>query len=448
MSRIRRWCRDEQAFSVLLMLVLLLASWVAGGASRANAPGQLVMRVTAISILIILSARRRTWTIDGVKMPLAIVAGAALIAMYQLVPLPPALWLSLPGHAPFAAAIPGNDQPWRPLNLTPDAGWNALLSLVVPLAMVAILAVLDRGWDMVVVRTLLATVVVAALVGSLQLSGVTFDNPFINETVGEAAGIFANRNHQALLLACGLPLAGVWAFRQGRRLERERMAVALGLTVWFLFLVLLTGSRAGLVLAAAGLLAMGLLATPHLRRLRPRWVLPTLCGAVALSVVAIVAIGLNSGKALSLQRMLASPDERDIRSTALPLLRELVTRFFPLGSGMGSFDPMFRIVEPKALLAPTYFNHAHNDALEVVIEGGLPAAALMGFVLFCWGRLLFAAWRDLRGGRGITFAGWAVLSLVLASSLVDYPMRTPTIMLVSVIALWLATNIGQERGRA
>lgn len=447
MTRIRQLYRDEQAFSVLLMFILLLASCVAGGASRANEPGQLTMRVTAIGILMILSARRRTWTIDGVKMPLAIITAAALIALYQLVPLPPALWQSLPGRAPFAAAMPGTDQPWRPLNLTPDAGWNALLSLVVPLSMIAILAVLNRAWDIVVVRLLLATVVVAAFIGSLQLSGVIFDNPFINETVGEAAGIFANRNHQALLLACGLPLAGVWAFRQGRRLERERMAVALGLTVWFLFLILLTGSRAGLVLAVAGLLAMGLLAGPRLRRLRPRWVLPALCGAGLLSVGAIIVIGMSSGRALSLQRMLASPDERDIRSTALPLLRGLVARFFPIGSGMGSFDPMFRIVEPTSLLAPTYFNHAHNDALEVAIEGGLPAVALVAFVLFCWGRLSIAAWRDLKGGRGIAFAGWAMLSLMLASSLVDYPLRTPTIMIVAVIALWLAANSRQERGR-
>ncbi|MDQ1228588.1 O-antigen ligase [Sphingomonas sp. SORGH_AS_0879] len=405
LSRIRQWCRDEQMLSILLMGGLLLVSCVAGGASRANQPGQLAVRVAAIIVLMILCFTRRTWTVSDVRMPLVIVGGAALVALYQLVPLPPSMWQALPGREPFVAAMAAGDQPWRPINLTPDAGWNALLSLIVPLAMIAILAILTQARAMAVVRLLLAIVIVAALLGSLQLSGATFDNPFINETVGEAAGIFANRNHQALLLACGLPLLGLWAFRQRGRRERERMAAALALAVWFLFLILLTGSRAGLILAMAGLLAMGCLAFPRLRRLRPRWVLPAVAGAGLLAVGAIVLIGMSSGRALSLQRLFASADDHDIRSTALPLLRNMAIHYFPFGSGMGSFDPMFRIVEPRSLLAPTYFNHAHNDALEIAIEGGLPAIMLLVLVIFCWGRLAITAWRDLNGGPGTALFG-------------------------------------------
>lgn len=447
LSRIRQWCRDEQMLSILLMGGLLLVSCVAGGASRANQPGQLAVRVAAIIVLMILCFTRRTWTVSDVRMPLVIVGGAALVALYQLVPLPPSMWQALPGREPFVAAMAAGDQPWRPINLTPDAGWNALLSLIVPLAMIAILAILTQARAMAVVRLLLAIVIVAALLGSLQLSGATFDNPFINETVGEAAGIFANRNHQALLLACGLPLLGLWAFRQRGRRERERMAAALALAVWFLFLILLTGSRAGLILAMAGLLAMGCLAFPRLRRLRPRWVLPAVAGAGLLAVGAIVLIGMSSGRALSLQRLFASADDHDIRSTALPLLRNMAIHYFPFGSGMGSFDPMFRIVEPRSLLAPTYFNHAHNDALEIAIEGGLPAIMLLVLVIFCWGRLAITAWRDLNGGPGTAFSGWAILSLILASSLVDYPMRTPTTMMMAVIAIWLARGSGRRPSR-
>ena len=58
---------------------------------------------------------------------------------------------------------------------------------------------------------------------------------------------------------------------------------------------------------------------------------------------------------------------------------------------MGAFEKVFQANEPDALLGPVFLNHAHNDWLEAVITGGLPAAALLVIAV---GGTLYAALRQ------------------------------------------------------
>lgn len=435
------WTRDEGRVSVVLLATLLLLLCVAGGASRTSEMGQLVVRSGAVLLLLLLCLVRRTWTVETIRTPLFAIAAVAAVCVMQLVPLPPALWTALPGRAPFVAASTGAPLPWRPIDITPDGGLNTLLSLTVPLAALAILEGISRAQRRLVANVLLAAVIVSALIGSLQLSGAVFDNPLINETVGEAAGVFANRNHQALLLACGLPLASVWAVRDAGRARFGRMAAAGWLMVWLLLLVLATGSRAGIVLAIGGLAAAGMIAWSGLRGSAIRWprrTVPVGLATIALVLAGLIALGLSNDRALSLQRLFASDRVSEVRLSSLPLLWEIAMRYFPVGAGFGSFDPIFRIAEPFALLKPTYLNHAHNEAIELLIEAGaLGAAAVLAIVLL-WLRAGMRCVHDLRDGRLLAFAGWAIVTLTLASSLVDYPIRTPIMMTIMVTAIWLA----------
>lgn len=463
------WLRNEEQLSLILLAGLLLALCVAGGASRAGEIGQVVIRPVAVVLLLILCATRRHWSLAGVRTPMAMIAAVGVVCLVQLIPLPPALWTLLPGRAPFEAAVIGR-QPWRPVNLTPDGGLNALLSLSVPLSALAILSGITRSRRVTVAVFLLAMVVIAALLGSLQLAGATFDSLFINETVGEAAGIFANRNHQALFLACGMPLLAWWAMvgertrplrppvvsHRGRRDVRRirgasgartgRIVAATGIMAWLLLLVLATGSRAGVVLALGGLGAAVVISAPSLRRAaadRPRWALPAIVLAAVAMIAIVVALGVSNDRALSLRRLAASEDGGGIRFSSLPLLLDLVGRYFPFGSGMGSFDPVFRIVEPFELLAPTYLNHAHNDVIEILIEAGVAGLALVLATGVVWLRLGHGIWRSRHDAvsvddRALSIAGWSVLTLILGASLVDYPLRTPTIMVLGVIAVWLS----------
>src|SRR5690606_18483693 len=87
---------------------------------------------------------------------------------------------------------------------------------------------------------------------------------------------------------------------------------------------------------------------------------------------------------------------------------------------------------------PNYFNNAHNDWLQFVIEGGTPAmliAAAMAAALAIRLVALVRA-RDRRGDPRIARAwlGFAILVVLGFASLFDYPLRVPSLMGMAFIA--------------
>lgn len=424
----------------ILLAVLLAVLWLAGGASRADVPGQPVVRGAAAALLVVAALFGKRPMLNPLQ-PIAWFLGAAIaLALVQLVPLPPTWWQSLPGRAPFAqaATLSGQDQPWRPLAIVPGAALNALSSLVVPLATLVFVAGLDERGRRLLPALLLGFIAAAMLVGLLQFSGARFDNPFVNETVGYVGATFANRNHFALFLAVGCLAAPVWAARASRQ-SRWRYPLAAGLVLLFALGILATGSRAGMALGAIGITMGGWLVMGDIRRrLRARaaWVLPLLI-AVTLGVLLLfLAIAVAADRAVSIDRAMAVDLEGDMRSRALPTVLAMVKDFFPAGSGLGGFDPMFRSREPFLLLKPTYYNHAHNDWLEIILDAGLPGLLVLAAAVAWWGWASVRAWR---GGDLLQKLGSGVLLMVMLASIFDYPARTPMIMaLIVIAAVWLA----------
>jgi O-antigen ligase len=150
---------------------------------------------------------------------------------------------------------------------------------------------------------------------------------------------------------------------------------------------------------------------------------------------------------VSINRLFANDPGQDMRSRGLPTVLSMITDYFPFGSGLGGFDPIFRIHEPFELLKPTYFNHAHNDFLEIAIDAGLPGLALLLAALCWWGWASVRAWRTGSGSDAmLARLGSAMLLLVLLASIFDYPARTPAIMsLVAIAGVWLSGCSGARR---
>ncbi len=445
--------RARTSFPLILACLYLLVLWLAGGASRADALGQVVVRAASWTMLIVVALAQPRATLDSAR-PIALLIGASiLLALLQLVPLPPELWQALPGRALFAQAadLSGQPQPWRPLAIVPGAAINAAGSLVVPVAMLVLLIGLEPQERPRLVGIMLGLVVASTLVGLLQFSGAGFDNLLINDTVGEVSGTFANRNHFALFVAVGCLLAPVWAFVEDRR-PGWRAPVSVGLILLFTLTILASGSRAGM---AIGILALGtglLLVQQGIRRtLRryPRWVFPALIAAIVIAIGVLVLISIAADRAISIQRAIAVDAEQDMRSRGLPTVLAMVREYWPWGSGLGGFDPLFRINEPFGLLKPTYFNHAHNDLIEVVLDAGLPGLLLLVAALVWWAAASVRAWR---AGAGVHHAlpklGSAILLFVILASAFDYPARTPLMMATIVIAaMWLSES-GSRGSRA
>ncbi|WP_314374130.1 MULTISPECIES: O-antigen ligase family protein [Sphingomonas] len=439
--------------SVITLAALLGVLWLAGGASRPDALGQVLVRTAAWLVLTGALLMMKRPSIHDVRPVAALLLAVLGLVLLQLVPLPPGVWQSLPGRAIFerAAVLAGESQPWRPLAIVPEAAYNAAASLVVPFAILVLIIGLDEREVTWLPGMLLTFIAVATLPGLAQFAGAAFNNPLINDTPGQVSGIFANRNHYALLLALGCLVAPVWAFGNGSG-AIWRMVTALGLILVFTLTILATGSRAGLLL---GVLALAIGFGLTWRRIRqmlhrgPKWLFPTLIAGGVTVIVIVVLLSIAADRAVSIDRAMAMDAGQDMRRRGLPIVIEMIRIYFPIGSGLGGFDPLFRMHEPFELLKPTYFNHAHNDFLEIVLDTGMAGLVLLVAGIGWWGWASFRVWRDKENRVRLTARlGSAMIFLILLASIFDYPARTPTVMALLVLAaVWLSKG-ASDRARA
>lgn len=426
----------------MLMTVLLTVLWISGGASRADVIGQVIARGSAWAVVIALILFAARPPLRSVGPVVFFVFAAAAIVALQLVPLPPSLWTALPGRELFeqAAIVTGQEQPWRPLSISPGATVNALSSLIVPIVTLLLASSLSQTEHWRVAVLLLCLVIASTLLGLLQFAGGHFDHPLVNDVRGSVSASFANRNHFALFAACGCALAPTWAFRDGYR-QRWRAPVALGIVLVFALIILASGSRTGVLVGVTGG-ALGVFSVrrkikSELRRLPKRVALALTVTSAAVVVIAI-ALSITLGRAVSFDRVFALEAGEDLRRRALPTIWEMTQLYFPFGSGVGTFDPVYRIHEPNELLSFAYLNHAHNDLLEVVLDAGLLGLLLLVGAVVWWLWKSLQTWRSGAADNPLARAGSIILLLTLVASITDYPARTPMIMAVMVIAaVWL-----------
>lgn len=428
----------------ILLCVLLLVMQAAGGASRADALGQVVVRGAAWLLLIIAILFCGRPDARGGGPVVLLFAAACVLLLLQLIPLPPSIWAVLPGRdvITHASAVAGEPQVWRPWSIVPAATLNALFSLVVPATTLWLALCLREEERGRLTGVLLFLAFASAVVGLIQGSSLAFDNPLINETVGTVSGVFANRNHFALQMAIGCVLALAWGFGQASG-RSSRGIIGIGLALLFLLSILVSGSRMGALLGSLGLATGFLLSLSGIRcalARYPGWAFTALVSTAAVSIIGLVLLGASAGRARSIDRLFAVDPGQDMRTRGLSTVMSAAREYFPAGSGVGGFDPIFRLHEPFGLLKPTYFNHAHNDFMEVAVDAGLPGLVLLAATLCWWGWASIKAWRAGSARQAVRAKmGSALLLLLIVASLVDYPARTPVIMAWAMIAaIWLS----------
>ena len=428
---------------------------VAGGSSRADVFGQFIVRCAASAtaiVLILFGSRPR---LNSFKPVAYLLSATVVLVSLQLIPLPPLLWHILPGRGSIAGVsqLIGQHNSWRPLSMSPGGTWNSLASLVVPIVTIALTAGLkgrERRW---IIPLFLSGATLSALTGLIQFSGSPFDNPFVNDQAGSVSGTFANRNHFALLMAIGCPASAAWTFYRPRP-SILRLTCGIILGMMFLLMILASGSRAGIILAVFALLLSGALVLRDLNLsnrqrmsgLNVRWIWGLFTAIMIAAIAVLGLIAFWSDRAVSIDRYVSMGVVKDLRSLALPTITHMVDLYTPWGSGFGTFDKVYRIHEAKALLAPEYFNHAHNDFLEVVIEGGVAGAALVFLSISGWTWFSVRVWVSKSGNKEAKL-GSIILLLAFLASAVDYPVRTPLMMfVVTIAALWLCETPDRSDG--
>ncbi len=386
----------------------------------------------------------RDWR--GLRVPAIFLGLFAATMLLQLVPIPVAWWLRIPGHSRYGLGVEAGANSMMPLSLVPDLTLNSLLALMPALcAMLAYSGMRpEHRWA---TAWLVATVAALSFLLALGQTGNEEGGAYLYGRRQDYSGLFTNRNHQAVMLGAVLPVLAVLARHVVRWRHSKLAALGLaGLGLVILPVILLTGSRQGSVLAGVGLLVAMLLAPKTMSRQPARFTvtMPAVAAAGLALVAILVLAALATNRAISINRWMA-PDAiaSDVRLRNLPTVVAMTREFFPVGIGYGAFDPVYRGFEPDAVLNASYFNHAHNDLLEMILTGGLPAALLVAtFVAY----VLIRGWRSFGCNKDVSHqsnlldrAGLAVALLFLAASVVDYPLRTPLASLIFALAIcWLS----------
>lgn len=442
---------------ILWLGLFFVALALLGGSSRPDPIQNAALRPIAALLLIPALYRLRIADLAGTRALLAL--GGLLVGwmILQLIPMPPALWQALPGRATIAEldGLAGLQGMWRPVSLTPFRGLNAVFGMIVPIA--ALLLVLSaRLKTHGLLLAIAALGIVNAAFGILQVIGGPNSPLYLFAITGRGApaGIFANENHAAVLASIVLLIIARLAVEgRDRALPAWLKLSLVPAYVFVLVAVLISGSRAGLVTALLAICAGALMIgmgwlngkAPSSRADQPgkrerRAGLVALVGG-ASGIILIVAMFLLLHRSPAAQDLLPSTAFEDIRWSLWPVLATMMSDHWMVGTGFGSFDAAYRLYEPTALLTPLYINHAHNDWSQLVIEGGLPAViALLGLM----GWLGAAVLHILRRGpsfRSIVVFWIAWLAIIMAASLVDYPLRTPIFQAVSI---WLLLCLAQD----
>ncbi len=364
---------------------------------------------------------RLTW-------PLILLAAAILLPCLQLIPLPVAVWTRLPARAGAIEVLTTAGLPLRamPLSLTPEVTLHCALALIPPAAVFLITLQLGRAARLNLARIIVAVAVASLILGLLQIAGgVESPLRFYSQTnVDSTVGFFSNRDHLADFLACAIPLAlAAFTASGGAPAQANgpgrwvRWAPVLALTPILVMGVAITASRAGVILLVVALAGGLALAPPRGRQARLGLWLMVIVGAVILVAMAL-------GRVPALARF--AEGAGDPRFINAPTVLAAVRAYWPIGSGVGSFIPIYQTVEPTRLVDPTIFNHAHDDFLETALESGLAAVLiLLGFLAWFAVRCR-AAWRKPEdpGAPSLARAGSLVIAMILLHSTVDYPLRT------------------------
>jgi O-antigen ligase len=443
------------------LITFLILTLFTGGGSRADIQSLVILRPAAVIFCGIGLWSLRWEHVKAYRFLFGMASAIFALVLLHLLPLPPAAWEALPGRGLLTQIedAAGLGAVWRPISMVPSATWNAFFSLFVPLAVLVLGAQLSRGELFKLLPWLLGFGLLSGFWGIMQIIGPS-DSPlylYAGTGNGSANGLFANRNHQAVLLACLFPMLAVYAATRVQSEEQSgvKLWASIGIGVVLVPLILLTGSRAGFLLALLGLLLIPFLyrrptsLTPK-KRTHRKFDLRYGIGAMVVLGLGALSVIMSRGEAF--QRLIDKDQIRDERFKVWGPIVEMAWQYFPFGSGIGSFVETYQIDEPSALLSPEYYNHAHMDWLETYLVAGLPGLLLVAVSVAAYLRQSLKAFRKpLGAGRGPSFArlGVVLLGFFGLASVVDYPLRVPILSCFFVVGLlWLATGsaVGDNRG--
>ena len=410
----------RQRLPSIIVALYLLACILLGGSGQ-GLWRNLALQVLGIALIAFAAVRpaARESREDDPLVVYVLLGLGLLVVLLQLLPMP-----SPVSQAPYASVL-------------------TLFGLIPALAMFVAVKLLQPSGRWLAFAIALGMAGSIAL-GALQVASGPRSWAYLYEfTNTGAVGTFANRNHLGTLLLVGIPFAtALLVSSKGDRGGSRQGRVAIGAAALVLVGagIILNGSLAAIALALPVLMASAAL-VPAAARWR-RAALP-LSGLALVGAVAIIAMNPIASVASGLGVSTSVQSRTEIWSRT----SEAVAEHLPWGSGLGTFEIVYRQHEDPAAVTAEYVNHAHNDYLELALELGLPGIALVLLFLAWWAVAAVKVWTSPLStpfGRAATIASAAIL----AHSAVDYPLRTGAIAAIFGAAIALMAQrqrSGEER---
>lgn len=357
----------------------------------------------------------------GSWLPLAILALAAAVPLLQLIPLPPSLWMSLPGRqtATAIARLAGTADQAKPISLIPSATWHSLSALLPGAAMLIATLHLPLEKRLLLARIVIAAGIMSALLGAVQVaSGGTSAILYPSIHNGYPTGLFINRNHQAdFLLICIALMPALYRISSAKRRYSTGVKCLFWATVaLFCVTVIATSSRTATTMLPIVLIAGFAFMRPRVRT-SPRVALLL----ALLAGVTLLALLNTDSVQRTVSRFYLDDDER---FNFWPDIIWAVEQYYPVGSGLGTITPIFNAAERLNIVTTSYVNHAHNEYFELMLETGLMwIPAFMLFLIFI-GRFIFRFMKTgERDNRILSYSALMGILVILIHSMFDYPIR-------------------------
>ena len=371
------------------------------------------------------------------KVSFGLVVAFCVYAALQLVPMPPSIWQRLPGRDLLARGlhlIARDELPWFPLSVDPPRTVTSLLNLL-PLA---IIGSLTSSMRTIPAKSVALTVVILSIlsmiIGFVQVIGGKDSLLYVHSYTnwGLAVGFFANANHLATLVLISIPLCAA-TLSDSRNITWKQRTVLFGaFGITSLVAIYCASSVAGFLMwtpaTAAGIF---LLQNDDEKG-----------GSVGLLLGLVVAGSLvgalwAGGLLPSLQTDtgVGQGSRVNMARTTLVATRS----FWPVGSGLGTFEYAYRLYENPRNVTPKFANHAHNEYLEWVMELGAIGLAFVATFIGWWIREAARVWRQKNCVALWRKASATCIGLTLLHSVADYPLRTSAILTL-IIFQWLVLN--------
>lgn len=425
----------------IMLLAIVAAACLLGGGGVAYGLSNLVVQLIAFAVLGLNGDLVGRFITQGSRPLVALVILTLALPLLQLVPLPPAFWMGLPGRDLVTEAIKAVGEPgWRPLTVNTSRTFVAFIGLVAPLAVLVVGMFVSAEVRQRIAFTFVLAGVASVLLGVVQVMGSNQEGLLYpeNPLPGVLFGFFANRNSEAIfLVGCLLLLIGCFA---PQRALSPRWIAKFAVAILIVTGVILTQSRSGIALLALPAALFLLKAYAHRGRSKvgsgglPR---PVQFGVIAAAMAALSLGAVAAVPGSRLEAVMARFEQDGERRPEIwEDARFSAERFWPAGAGMGTFDEVFQVDESLEHISARRAGRAHNEVLELAIEAG-PIALLLVAAWTIW--VLQAGWSALRDEhrRWPALAGIGVLLAAALQSLLEFPLRNQTMLCLAAFALVL-----------